>query len=352
MSLQNEYHALRHAAGIIDRSSRGRLVVTGADRRTYLQGLLTNDIAALTEGAGCYNAYLTPQGRMIADMRVFETRHHLLVDLTGSVAETVAARWSQFVFSEDVQIANDTALTSQVGVYGPSALSVVSRGLAGEESERVRELSEMLRSLPLYANRMWDCSGSSASVIVSDDIGVRGFDIVVPVQFKRELVEALERAGGIQVGPQAAEVTRVEGGIPLFGVDMNDDTIPLEAGIEDRAISLTKGCYVGQEIIIRVLHRGHGRVARRLVGMAFEQGSPVPSAGDRIATSDRDIGIVTSAVQSLALARPIALGYVHRDFVQPGTAVGVDSRPGIVEALPFVASETGAVRVAQQGERR
>jgi folate-binding protein YgfZ len=346
MSLQNEYHALRHAAGIIDRSSRARLVVTGADRRTYLQGLLTNDIAALTEGAGCYNAYLTPQGRMIADMRVFETGNHLLVDLAGSVAETIAARWSQFVFSEDVQIANDTASTAQVGVYGPSAVSVVSRGLAGDGSDRSRELNEVLRLLPLYGNRICDFSDGAASVVVSDDIGIRGFDIVVPVQLKRELVGSLERAGGVQVGPQAAEVTRVEGGMPLFGVDMNDGTIPLEAGIEDRAISLTKGCYVGQEVIIRVLHRGHGRVARRLVGIAFDEDSPLPLAGDRIVTTDRDIGVVTSAVQSVALGRPIALGYVHRDFVQPGTPVGVDSRAGRVEALPFVEIETGAVRVA------
>src|SRR5262249_51979315 len=150
--------------------------------------------------------------------------------------------------------------------------------------------------------------------------------------------------GGIQVDDEVVEMCRVEGGRPLFGLDMNEDTIPLEAGIEDRAISLTKGCYVGQEVIIRVLHRGHGRVARRLVGIAVEPGSPVPSPRDRIATSDRDIGVVTSAVQSLALGGPIALGYVHRDFVQPGTTVVVGSQPGKVEALPFVPTETEAAR--------
>src|SRR5689334_21467695 len=126
MSLLTEYHALRHTVGIVDRSSRGRLVVAGADRRTYLQGLLTNDIAALTAGTGCYSAYLTPQGRMITDMRVFDTGSHLLVDLNGSLAETTAARWSQFVFSEDVQIANASPATAQIGVYGPSALSVLA----------------------------------------------------------------------------------------------------------------------------------------------------------------------------------------------------------------------------------
>ena len=348
MSLQTDYHALRHMAGIVDRSSRGRLVVAGADRRTYLQGLLTNDIAALTDGTGCYTAYLTAQGRMIADMRVFETGNHLLVDLNGSLAETVAARWSQFVFSEDVQIANESTTTAEIGVYGPSAAAAVARAFAGDRPDRSRDLYETIRALPLYANCVWDFGGGSASVIASDDIGVRGFDIVVPLQLKRDLVAWLERSGGLHVNDEVVEMCRVEGGRPIFGVDMNEDTIPLEAGIEDRAISLTKGCYVGQEVIIRVLHRGHGRVARRLVGIAFEQGSSAPSPGDRIATSDRDIGVVTSTVQSLGFGRPIALGYVHRDFVEPGTLVVVDSRAGKVEALPFVPVETEAARVAPE----
>jgi folate-binding protein YgfZ len=348
MSLQNEYHALRKTAGLVDRSSRGRLVVAGADRRTYLQGLLTNDIAALAEGTGCYSAYLTPQGRMIADMRVFETGRHLLVDLNGSLAEMVAARWSQFVFSEDVQIANESASTAEVGVYGPSASSIVARALAGNRPDGSRELEETIRALPLYANRLWDLAGGSACVLVSDDIGMRGFDIVVPFELKQDLVASLERAGGIQVGAEAAEVCRVEGGRPLFGVDMNDDTIPLEAGIEDRAISLTKGCYVGQEVIIRVLHRGHGRVARRLVGIAFEHGGPVPSPGDRIASSGRDIGVITSAIESPALGKAIALGYVHRDYAEHGTPVDVKAQIGKVEALPFVPISTEPARVVAE----
>ena len=348
MSLHTDYHALRHTAGIVDRSSRGRLVVRGADRRTYLQGLLSNDIAALTEGTGCYSTYLTPQGRMICDMRVFETGNHLLVDLNGSLAEAVATRWSQFVFSEDVQIANESETTAEIGIYGPSAPDVVTRALGGDHPDRLGELRDAIGSLPLYANRVWDFGSGFACVIASDDIGVRGFDIVVPLEVKQDVVVRLKRGGGIEVQDEAVEMCRVEGGRPLFGVDMNEDTIPLEAGIEDRAISLTKGCYVGQEVIIRVLHRGHGRVARRLVGVAFEPGTAVPSAGERITTSDRDLGVVTSAVQSLALGRPIALGYVHRDFVQPGTAVVVDSRNGKVEALPFVPIETEAARVVSE----
>ena len=114
---------------------------------------------------------------------------------------------------------------------------------------------------------------------------------------------------------------RIERGRPRFGADMTEETIPLEAGLEERAISRTKGCYVGQEVIVRVQDRGHGRVARKLVGLTFDAGSNIPAPRRRVQSADREIGRVTSATWSPALARPIALGYVHRDFTEPGTHV-------------------------------
>ena len=346
MGLLDEYHALRHAAGVVDRSTRGRIVLDGADRRSYLQGLLTNDVEALVEGSGCYAAYLTPQGRMIADMRVFETGKSLLVDLDAALAESVAARWSQFVFSEDVQIANASASTAEVGVYGPSAARLVARLFAGDRGDETGEFEDILRSLPLYANRVKDLMGARAYVLASDDVGVRGFDIVVPANLRDDLLQLIGRFGGVIVSGETVEAVRIEGGKALFGVDMNEDTIPLEAGIEDRAISLTKGCYVGQEVIIRVLHRGHGRVARKLVGITFETASRVPARDDRIVSSGRDVGSITSAVLSPALGRPVALGYVHRDYVQPGTLVDVSGNTGAVANLPFVPVEDATDRVA------
>ncbi len=346
MSLLTEYRALRQAAGIVDRSSRGRLTISGADRRSYLQGLLSNDIAALAEGSGCYATYLTAQGRMIADMRVVETGQSLLVNLDGTLADSIAARWSQFVFSEDVQIANDSASTAEVGLYGPSAAHTVAEAVASGDAERARDIEETLRALPLNGNRTWMFGAAKIYVIAGDDIGVRGFDVVTPVGIKTDIVAACQRAGGLPVGAAAAEACRIEGGRPLFRVDMTEETIPLEAGIEDRAISLTKGCYVGQEVIIRVLHRGHGRVARRLVGITFESSAGVPAPGDKIAANDREIGSITSAVESPALGRPIALGYVHRDFVQPGTVVRVDGKVGTVAQLPFVPIDSAVDPVA------
>lgn len=326
----DQYNALKDGAGLLDRSSRGRLRLTGVDRRAYLQGLLTNDILALGPGTGCYSAYLTAQGRMIADMRLFEIGDALLADMAGAVTTAVCDRWDQFIFSEEVQIADVSAGTAQFGVYGPRAAQALEAafGLVA------------LEALPLYGNRRIDAPGAGALDIVlrSDDVGVDGFDLIVPVERKEEVAGRLRATGAIDVGPDTAEVCRIEAGRPLFAVDMDEHTIPLEAGIEDRAISLTKGCYVGQEIIIRMLHRGHGRVARRLVGLAFDAGAPVPARGDRLCAGDREAGLITSAALSPALGHPIALAVLHRDFTEPGAVVHANDAPAIVTRLPFCLS--------------
>lgn len=327
-----QYHALRHGSGIVDRSHRGRLRLKGEDRRSYLQGLLTNDIVALTAGTGCYAALLTPQGRMIADMRVLETGHSTVLDLPGAVADDVRARLEEFVFAEDVQITDLAPASRAFGIYGPEAVRGVSAVL-GRESVLPPEL---LDRMPLFGNVPVSLAGAPALLVKSREIGVPGYDLLVGADRADRVRAALETSGAVVVDEAAAEVCRVEAGLPLFGVDMDADTIPLEAGIEQRAISFTKGCYVGQEIIIRVLHRGHGRVARRLVGLGLEASASVPGRGDPIRSGEREIGTVTSAVQSPALGHPIALGYVHRDFAEPGTLVSLAGQPGTVASLPFI----------------
>ncbi len=328
------YTTLREGAAIVDRSNRGRLMLTGQDRRAYLQGLLTNDTVALTPGTGCYAAYLTAQGRMIADVRLFELGDSLLADLEPHVTAAVRDKWSMFVFSEDVQIADVTASTAQIGIYGPESARSLSRALGADAGAPT---ADTLDAMPLYGSSRWLFGGDSAHVLRRDDVGVMGFDVVLPVARKDGLIERLRVNGGVLVDMDAVEAVRVEAGIPVFGKDMTEDTIPLEAGIEDRAISQTKGCYVGQEIIIRVLHRGHGRVARKLVGLTFAPGA-APAVGNKLASGEREVGFVTSVTESPALGRPIALGYVHRDFVGPGTAVMVKrtEMSGTVTSLPFV----------------
>jgi folate-binding protein YgfZ len=325
------YDGTRGKAAVLDRSHRGRIFVKGADRASYLQGLLTNDIAALSPGRGCYAAYLTAQGRMISDMWVYEIGDVMLVTVEGDVKDTVLAKFDQFIFGEDVQLGDVSDTIAQIAIVGPDAARTIAQVVRVSESQ--------LQALPEDGNLRVQ---SPAPVIVTriDDVGVPGFELYVE-RFDADRVLASLRALGVPTLDQSiADTLRIEAGMPRFHRDMDEDTIPLEAGIESRAISRTKGCYVGQEVIIRVLDRGHGRVARRLVGIAFD-GAVVPSKGDVIRSGDREIGTITSATYSFALQRAIALGYVHRDFVEPGTKVYVGSEAGpvgTVTALPFVAA--------------
>ncbi len=322
------YHAARHRAALIDRSDRGRIVVSGADRASYLQGLLTNDIVALSAGQGCYAAYLTAQGRMIADLHVYELGDVILLTMAGDVKDAVMAKLDQFIFGEDVQLGDVTGTFAQVAVVGPEAASAVARVIGGVTADA-------LASLPEHGNVRAQWAGGAAIVVRVTDTGEPGFDLLVEQRRAVELNTALSAIEVAPVDAATADAIRIESGIALFHRDMDEETIPLEAGIESRAISFTKGCYVGQEVVIRVLHRGHGRVARRLVGLTFE-GSQPPAPGAKIRAGEREVGEVTSSTVSPALQRPIALGYVHRDFVEPGTKVSVEGASGEVTALPFV----------------
>jgi folate-binding protein YgfZ len=319
------YAAVRSGAGLIDRAAiSGRILVTGADRRAYLQGLLTNDIEALTAGTGCYAAMLNAQGRMLTDMRVLELGDAILLDVPREVTTAVRDHLDRFVFSEDVQVTDVSAARAEIGIYGPRAKDVLIE--AGTEGGAAGTLFESTRVR---------IAGIDALVVRSDEAGVPGYDVIADASGAGAIAAALARAGAVRATAADVEAVRIESGRPRFGIDMDGDTIPLEAGLDDRALSRTKGCYVGQEVIVRVLDRGHGRVARRLVGLTFAADAPVVNSGASITSGARDVGRVTSAIWSPALARPIALGYVHRDFIEPGTHVyaGADA---VVTSTPFV----------------
>jgi folate-binding protein YgfZ len=324
------YDAARQRAALIDRSDRGRIVVSGKDRASYLQGLLTNDILALGAGTGCYAAYLTPQGRMIADLWVYELGDVILLTMSGDVTPTILSKLDQFIFSEEVQIGDVTETFAQIAIVGPDATRIGSQVLSGVSTEE-------LAALPEHGNRRVRFRDQPAIVVRVTDTGEPGFDVLVDRSSKSALVVALAEAGATEIDGAVADILRVEAGIPRFHRDMDEETIPLEAGLESRAISLTKGCYVGQEVIIRVLHRGHGRVARKLVGLSLE-GSVVPEADSEVQADGRGIGRVTSAVTSLATQKPIALAYVQRDFTTAGTRVSVNGTSAVVTSLPFVQS--------------
>ena len=265
------YQAVTANGGVVRRVDRGVLAVSGADRATWLQGLLTNDVESLKDGDSQYSAYLTPQGRMITDLHVFARGDRLLLDVPLPLAATLRDKLDGLIFSEDATVTDESAKLSVWTVITKGALIEV----VGE---------------------------------------------TIPDEF----------ASLTEITIDTFEVIRIERGVPRFLADMNEDTIPLEAGIEDRAISFTKGCYVGQEVIVRVTHRGGGRVAKKLVRWVGDESADiVPLPESRISSFDKDIGRVTSAAFSPNVNRVVGLGYVHRDFTASGTEVTVmwnDSR--------------------------
>ena len=195
-------------------------------------------------------------------------------------------------------------------------------------------LDELAR-LREHDNRRATFGGHPVIVTRVSDTGEPGYELYVDRQDSDRLTSAFAAGGVSRLDAETEEALRIEAGLPRFRRDMDEETIPLEAGIESRAISFTKGCYVGQEVIVRVMHRGHGRVARKLVGLTLT-GDAVPAPGAPVRRSGADVGHVTSSTMSPALARPIALAYVHRDFVEPGTEVEVNGQTAVVTVLPFV----------------
>jgi folate-binding protein YgfZ len=331
----DSYAALKEEAGIGAISPRGAIGLRGRDRLTYLQGLLTNDTQALTAGTGCYAAWLTPQGRMLTDLHILESGDMTLLDLPADQVKDTLQRLDQFLFSEDVQLADLSSSLRPVWIHGPAAAAMLEQVLSGASGPPEGGHSLELASWGEYQNGRAQFGEAPVSIARISQLGVPGFCVYLETGREDRLVSALVAAGAVVADAAAIEAARIEAGYPVFGVDMTDDTIPLEAGIEGRAISLTKGCYVGQEVIIRVLHRGHGRVARRLVALTVDGALPV--AGAKIFAGDREIGFVTSGARSPRLG-PIGLGYVHRDFVAPDSRVEIDAGgrvPATVRTVPL-----------------
>jgi folate-binding protein YgfZ len=328
VSSQHTAYDVADGAGWIDKRRRGRLRFDGRDAAAFLHALVSHDVESLQAGHGVYATYLTPQGRMLADLRIHHRGDHLLVDVPPGLAESLAQRLDASIFTEDVRVSNASESIAELAVVGESAAAATANAL-GIDLERVAGLA------------LWAQAASGDAVAVrTDDVAAPSFDIFVPTAAFDGVIARLAQAGAIAIPDSVADALRIEAGRPLFGVDMTTDTIPLEAGLLDRAISQTKGCYVGQEIIVRVLHRGGGRVARRLVTLELDPPATAPpQPGAPILADDRETGHVTSAAWSPRLARVIALGYVHRDAAEAGRRVVI--RAGAVEALGRVTGLAG-----------
>ena len=270
MTLADGYRAIQEQAAIGAVAPRLQIAVAGQDRAAYLQGLLTNDIQALTPGTGCYSAWLSPQGRMHTDMHVLESGGMILLDVPAETIDATIQRLEQFIFTEDVRVGSLAESLTGVWLHGPRAASVLEQVIDG-----ARGLSEWAE----YRHTQFEFGESPVSVARINQLGVPGFCVYVERAREQALVAALNAAGAALVSDEAIAAARIEAGYPIFG-DRHDRRHDPARGRHrgSRAISFTKGCYVGQEVIIRVLHRGHGRVARKLVSLRIDGQRPEQGA--------------------------------------------------------------------------
>lgn len=327
-----EYAAVREGgAGLIDLSTRGRILVTGTEAIPFLNGLLTNDMKTLAVDSWMPAAFPNVQGRLIASVRVVRLQDEItdknicpafLIETEAATHESVIKTIERFTFAGDFRVTNISNQTALISVQGRKSVDVV-RMVLGEEAASVgiNQAKEVSKTTTI-----WRVSHTGES----------GFDLMVNVKEAAGLWAALEHAGARPVGQQAFEILRIEAGQPAYGVDMDDSNVVTEA--VDDAVSYTKGCYIGQEIIARIKYRGH--VAKKLSGIVFN-GAVKVAAGAVIKSADgKEIGRVTSATYSYHLGRTIALAYLKYDYLTPETLVtisyGDEEVSGKVADLPFV----------------
>ena len=328
-AVADQYRIVAASAGWVERVDRGRLRFDGNDRSSFLQGIVTNDVHALQPGQGVYAAYLTPQGRMLSDLRLHHWGSFLLAEVPASQAAALADRFDQLIFSEDVRVADVSSQIAQVTVIGPQAASVLTRALGLDPSE-----APLMAAMPALAHR----AAGDVTIARGDDVELPSFDVFVDASARAGLLSRVSERGITECSFELLDALRVEAGRPVYGVDMTAETIPLEAGLLERAISTTKGCYVGQEILIRMLHRGGGRVAKRLSRLRFDAGvTAPPPPGTPLLHDGREVGRVTSAVVSPVTGGVIGLGYVHRDHAEMGTRLtaGTDAAGALAEIVGF-----------------
>jgi folate-binding protein YgfZ len=296
---------------LVDRSERGKLALTGADRKAFLNGQVTNDVEALVPGRGCYAAFLTHKGKMLGDVRILDAGDELLLDTERVALQALFDLVRRFSLGHDVQLHKRTLETGLLSLIGPRARELVGApDLPGAEHD----------------HRAAELAGAPIR-LVATDVGV---DVLCAAADTAAVADALRAAGAVDGTEAQADVLRVEHGRPRYGVDLDDSVIPQEAGLNDRAVSFTKGCYVGQETVARLFYRG--KPNRHLRGLRLS--APV-APGTPLALGDREVGRVGTAVEHPELG-PIALAIVRRE-APPGSVLraGDDGASAEVVELPF-----------------
>ena len=330
------YEALRHGAGWLDLSARGRIVVRGRDRARLLHAITSNEVKKMTPGTGCYAFLLSPQGRIQADLCLFCHADHFLIDTEPELRQKVHAHIKRYIIADQVELEDVTALTAAIGLEGPGAAAIlaelgapvpalipqpVDSVLAQTRSQTLGALIEAQTAregLPPtaqihavgalipetgYSHAAWG-DATVAAVTVTGQPGVR---IFCPAEQVAHLVQRLETAGAVAASPEHARVVRIENGKPRYGEDIRETSLPQETQ-QMHAVSFSKGCYVGQEIVERI--RAQGRVNKKLMRVVLE-GAEVPAAGSKTKVDGAEAE-VTSAVVSPASGEVVALAYVRQ----------------------------------------
>jgi folate-binding protein YgfZ len=311
-----DYEALTAGCGLLDRSERGKLALTGAGAAEFLNGLVSNDIEALKLGSGVYAAVLSPKGKMLGDLRVLRTQPgELLLDTERSALQEVFNVLWRGRIGYDVEVHKRTLETGLLSLIGRGA-----RGLAGAETGSGDQAAAE------HAHAAAEIGGTAVRLVVTD----LGVDVLCAAGDVDRVAAALRERGATAVSEEAAEAVRVETGRPRYGLDLDDSVIPQEAGLNERAVSFTKGCYVGQETVARLHYRG--KPNRRLLGLRL---SGAACTGDELRLGDRAVGRLGTVAVSPRLG-PIALALVRRE-AGPGdtVAVGDGATTAQVVELPF-----------------
>jgi len=319
--LETEYRTLREACGLVDRSERGKLGLTGSQAVEFLNGQVTNELADLGAGEGRYAAFLTHKGKMLGDVRILALGEHageapsgLLLDTERVALQELFEMIRRFKIGYDVELHKRTLERGLLSLIGP-------------ESERIAGAERL--GGPEHANEYLEI-GPIAALAVRTDVGV---DLICDAGATEKLTGELLGRGAATVSLDAAECLRVERGRPRYGIDLDSSTIPQEAGLNERAVSFTKGCYVGQETVARLHYKG--KPNRHLHGLRLS----VPAdSGEELRLAERSVGRLGSSVVSPKLG-PIALALVRREAA-PGARVNVGERgvSALITELPFIAA--------------
>jgi folate-binding protein YgfZ len=305
------YRAMTEGCAVIDRSERGKLALTGGEAKEFLQGQVTNDVEGLEPGSGCYAAFLTHKGKMVGDLRILEAGDELLLDCERVSLQELFNMIRRFKLGRDVELHKRTLESGLMSLIGPEARRIAGAGDL-PETEHAHHAARL---------------GGAAVRLIATDLGV---DVLCEAADTEPVAAALIAAGAVPAGEEAAEVRRVETGRPRYGIDLDDRVIPQEAGLNERAVSFEKGCYVGQETVARLHFRG--KPNRHLRGLRL---SGAAATGTPLRLGEREVGTLGSVVESPRYG-PIALAIVRRE-AQPRDTLAVgdgDVRAEVVD-LPF-----------------